>query len=188
METIAENLRGITARYGVYAVLGNHDGLYDDAEVRRQLERVGFRVLVNEIAVIEKNGSNVRLFGLQDHLHISNWDEFAARLKSIAAPTEGQGDLIVLEHSPDVVTKITGNLQISKDLRLFLAGHTHGGQINLPIFGAPLVPSNYGQKYVKGFVRDPQVDVFVTTGIGTSLLPLRFMVPPEIAVLEIQSE
>ena len=188
METIAENLRGITAKHGVYAVLGNHDGWFSDAEVRRNLESAGFKVLVNEIAVIEKNGSRLRLFGLQDHLPINNWEKFSARLKDIAAPSDGQGDLVVLEHSPDVAPKITGNLLISKDLKLFLAGHTHGGQINLPILGAPIVPSSYGQKYAKGFVRDPEVDVFVTTGIGTSLLPFRFGVPPEIAVLEIRGE
>lgn len=188
LETIAENLRGITAKYGAYAVLGNHDGLFGDAEVRKNLERVGFKVLVNEIAVVEKDGRQLRLFGLQDHLQISDWGEFAERLKKIAAATDGQGDLVVLEHSPDVAPMITGEMLISKDLKLFLAGHTHGGQINLPILGAPIVPSNHGQRYVNGFVRDAEVDVFVTTGIGTSILPFRFGVPPEIAVLEIRAE
>jgi predicted MPP superfamily phosphohydrolase len=188
MSEIAENLRGIKAKYGVYAVLGNHDVLFDPATVRRELERAGFKVLVNEIAVIEKGGQKLRLFGLEDHLMIFDWAEFSARLKNIAAPTDGQGDLVVLEHSPDVAPMITGELLISKDLKLFLAGHTHGGQIDLPVVGAPIVPSSYGQKYVKGLVRDPDVDVFITSGIGTSILPLRFGVPPEIAVLEIKSK
>ncbi|HEX8638992.1 MAG TPA: metallophosphoesterase [Pyrinomonadaceae bacterium] len=186
--TISDNLRGITAKNGVYAVLGNHDGLYSDAEVRRNLELAGFKVLINEIAVIEKGEQKLRLFGLQDHLQISNWEEFAARVRNIANPTDGQGDLVVLEHSPDVAPIVTGDLLISKDLKLFLAGHTHGGQINLPILGAPIVPSNYGQRFAKGLVRVSGVDVFVTSGVGTSLLGFRFLVPPEIAVLEIQSE
>lgn len=187
LEKISENLRGITASYGVYAVLGNHDELFDGAAVRRNLETAGFKVLVNEIAVIEKDGHKLRIFGLEDHLRINDWGEFSARLRKIAAPTDGQGDLVVLQHSPDVAPMITGELLISRDLKLFLAGHTHGGQINLPMLGAPIVPSIYGQKYVKGLVRDPEVDVFVTTGIGTSLLPFRFNVPPEIVVLEIQA-
>ena len=121
-------------------------------------------------------------------MKVTNWEEFAAKLKKIIQPTDGQGDILVLEHSPDVAPIITGERLISKDLRLFLAGHTHGGQINLPVLGAPIIPSNYGQRYTKGFVRDPDVDVFVTSGIGTSLLPFRFGVPPEIVVLEIKSE
>lgn len=188
MATVADNLSGIEAKFGVYAVTGNHDFLYDEAEVRRQLERVGIRVLVNEVSLIEKDGHKLRIFGLEDHLKIKNWDEFAAKLEKIIAPTDGQGDVLVLEHSPDVAPMIVGERLVSKDLRLFLAGHTHGGQINLPVLGAPIVPSNFGQRYAKGFVRDSEIDVFVTTGIGTSLLPFRFGVPPEIVVLEIKSE
>lgn len=188
MATIAENLRGIRAKFGAFAVIGNHDFLYDEHEVRRSLEAAGFRVLVNEVALIEKDGHKLRIFGLDDHLKVTNWEEFAAHLKKIIAQTDGQGDVLVLEHSPDVAPMITGERLISKDLRLFFSGHTHGGQINLPVLGAPIVPSNYGQRYTKGFVRDPDVDVFVTSGIGTSLLPFRFGVAPEIAVLEIKSE
>ncbi|HEX6279978.1 MAG TPA: hypothetical protein VFZ49_08175, partial [Pyrinomonadaceae bacterium] len=83
---------------------------------------------------------------------------------------------------------IHGAHYISKDLKLMIAGHTHGGQIWLPILGAPIVPSSYGQKYVAGHIRENGLDMFVTTGIGTSILPFRFMVPPEIAVLTIRSE
>lgn len=188
LEVIAENLRGITAKYGCYAVLGNHDVLFDGVAVRRNLELAGFKVLVNEIVVIEKDEQKIRLFGLDDHLNVTNWEEFSSRLKKIAAPTDGQGNLVVFEHSPDVVPMITGERLISDDLKLFLAGHTHGGQINLPILGAPIVPSNYGQKYVKGLVRDADIDIFITTGIGTSLLPFRFGVPPEIVVLTITNK
>lgn len=186
MATIADSLSGIESKLGVYAVLGNHDGWYSDNATRGELERVGIRVLVNEVAVIERNGVKLRILGLEDHLKIHSWTEFSTKIKKILAPTEGQGDVIVLEHSPDVAPVITGELLVSKDLRLFLAGHTHGGQINLPIVGPPLIPSNYGQKYAKGFVRDPDVDVFVTSGIGTSILPFRFGVPPEIAVLDVR--
>jgi predicted MPP superfamily phosphohydrolase len=83
---------------------------------------------------------------------------------------------------------ITGDLLISKDLKLMLAGHTHGGQVWLPIIGRPVVPSSYGQKYAAGHVKDNGLDMFVTTGIGESILPFRFMVPPEIAFLTITGE
>ena len=68
------------------------------------------------------------------------------------------------------------------------AGHTHGGQLWLPVFGYPAIPSSYGQKYAAGHVRDFGVDMFVTTGTGTSILPFRFLVPPEIAVITINAK
>ena len=83
---------------------------------------------------------------------------------------------------------ITGDLLISPDLKLILAAHTHGGQVWLPVLGSPVVPSSYGQKYAYGHVRDAGVDMFVTTGIGTSILPFRFLVPPEIALITLVHE
>ena len=95
--------------------------------------------------------------------------------------------MLVLEHSPDVAEIIADGVGISRDLRLMIAGHTHGGQMWLPVLGRPIVPSSYGQKFAAGHIRDRGLDIFVTTGIGTSILPFRFMVPPEIAVLTITS-
>jgi predicted MPP superfamily phosphohydrolase len=94
----------------------------------------------------------------------------------------------VLEHSPDVVPAITGKILVSNDLKLYLAGHTHGGQVWFPILGTPIVPSFHGQKYSYGHARDADLDIFVTSGIGTSILPIRFMMPPEIAVLTVNAE
>jgi predicted MPP superfamily phosphohydrolase len=68
-----------------------------------------------------------------------------------------------------------------------LAGHTHGGQVWLPIVGAPLVPSSVGQRYTRGHVTEEGVDMFVTSGVGTSILPFRFMVPPEVAIVTIRA-
>jgi uncharacterized protein len=99
--------------------------------------------------------------------------------------TTGTGDIIVLQHSPDILPVIAGEYSISPDLRLILAAHTHGGQIRFPIVGSLVVPSGFGQKYARGHIFDKGVDMFVTSGIGTSVLPLRFMIPPEIVVLTI---
>ena len=74
MNEVADNLAGLHARYGVYAVLGNHDGWYGDAEVTSELTRVGYRVLQNEIAFIEQNGVKLRLLGLKDHLKLNSCD------------------------------------------------------------------------------------------------------------------
>ncbi len=187
VETIAANLQGLRAKLGVFAVLGNHDGWHGDDEIAAALNANGIRVLDGEVAVVEKNGAKLRVLGLQDQLKIKSWEAFNENARNMLAATEGMGDILVLEHSPDVAPIINGPEPISKDLRLMIAGHTHGGQVWLPVLGRPIVPSSYGQKFAAGHVRDNGLDIFVTTGVGTSLLPFRFMVPPEIAVLTIRS-
>ncbi len=188
ISTIADNLKGLKAKYGVFAVLGNHDGYYGDEKVAAELRRVGYKVLDGDVASIEKDGQKLRILGLKDHQHIRSWQDFSDDAKKILEENESSGDVILLEHSPDILPIITGEMSISKDLKLILAGHTHGGQVWLPLIGSPVIPSSYGQKYAFGHIKENDVDMFVTTGIGTSILPFRFLVPPEIAVLTIYAE
>ena len=188
VETIAANLAGMKARLGVFAVLGNHDAWYGNAEIASALNSAGIRVLDGEVAIVERNGARLRILGLKDHQQIQSWEEFSADARRLLAPTEGSGDVIVLQHSPDVAEIITGDRTISNDLKLMLSGHTHGGQIWLPVLGRPIVPSSYGQNFAAGHVREYGLDVFVTTGIGTSILPFRFMVPPEISVITLRAK
>lgn len=186
VETIAANLAGIKATYGVFVVLGNHDGWFDDDSVASALTRVGYKVLQNEVAAIEKDGQRLRIFGMKDHLKLSGgWLRISADSKRYLSTT-GDGDLIVLQHSPDILPVVAGEYSISPELRLILASHTHGGQVWLPILGRMVVPSGFGQKYAYGHIFDKGVDMWVTSGIGTSILPIRFMVPPEIVVLTIR--
>ena len=188
LSTIGENLKGLKAKYGVYAVLGNHDGRYGNEEVAGELRRIGYNVLENEVAVIEKNDQKIRILGYADHLTLKNWQDVSDKSQKALNSAENVGDIIALEHSPDILPAITGAKSISPDLKLILAGHTHGGQVWLPIIGTPIVPSSYGQKYSFGHIRENNADMFVTTGIGTSILPFRFLVPPEIAVLTVESD
>ncbi len=185
---IADNLKGLQAKYGVYAVLGNHDAWHNDAEIAAELERVGCRVLQDELTVIERNGAKLRILGLKDQTHVKDWQTYSAKIRRILTDSEGTGDVLVLEHAPDMLQLITGGFSVSSDTKLMIAGHHHGGQVWLPIIGSPVIPSAYGQKYAYGHVKDNNVDMFVTSGIGTSLLPFRFLVPPEIAVLTINAE
>lgn len=190
METVAENLKGLRARFGVFAVLGNHDGWHNDDEIRNELTRIGYKVLENEVATIEKDNQKLRVLGIEDHEKIGSWLAFSDALKKVLDEGEqNAGDVIALEHSPDVLPIITSKeLAISKDLRLVLAGHTHGGQVWLPVLGSLVVPSSYGQKYARGLVRENDTAMFVTSGVGESILPIRFLVPPEIAVVTISAE
>ncbi len=188
IETIAQNLRGLRAKYGVYAVLGNHDGFYGDEIIKTELEKAGIDVLENEIKIIEKDGQKFRLLGLEDHLKLDSWITFDGKIKNVISKSEQTGDIIVLEHSPDIFYILQYFKTLGKDFKLMLAGHSHGGQVWLPVLGRPVVPLAYGQKYAYGHIRENNMDMFVTSGVGTSILPFRFMVPPEIAVLTIKSE
>lgn len=186
--SIADSLAGLEATYGVFAVLGNHDGWHGADRVAAEFKRVGYRILQHEVAAIEKDGARLRIFGMTDHLSLTKgWVATSKEAKALME-TSGTGEIIVLQHSPDILQVISGEYSISPDLRLMLAAHTHGGQVVFPLIGAPMVPSGYGQKYVRGHIRDNDVDMFVTSGLGTSVLPFRFGVPPEIAVLTIRPE
>src|SRR5262249_24297196 len=93
---------------------------------------------------------------------------------------------LLLSHNPDVAEEksfIRSGLRVD----LMLSGHTHGGQIWVPGFGTPIVPSRYGQKYAGGWGGGPPGPVFVSRGLGLSMLPLRRGVTPEIAVLELRT-
>lgn len=183
---IADNLAGLKARDGVFAVLGNHDFWFSDDVVRRELSRVGFRVLQNEVVEISRGDKRLRILGLKDQFHVGDWKNFSDEVRRVVSPTDGE-NMIALAHSPDMLPIVSGDLSVSNDLKLILAAHTHGGQVWLPIFGRPVVPSMYGQRYAYGHVVDRGVDMWVTSGVGTSVLPVRFMVPPEIVVMTIRS-
>ena len=174
-EIIAENLRGLRAPLGVFAVLGNHDWWYDGERVRRALEGVGIRVLENDAARIEYNNQTIWLAGLGDL-----WTS-KPNIEGTLSKTSNGHPVVVLTHNPDVFP------QIPSSVALTLAGHTHGGQVCLPFIGRPQIPSNFGQRYAAGHIIENNHHLFVTTGIGTSIYPVRFRVPPEIVILTVAS-
>ena len=89
--------------------------------------------------------------------------------------------VIALTHSPDIFPSLP------QSVPLLLAAHTHGGQVRLPLIGTPIVPSDFGPKYTAGHIFENGHHLFVTTGIGTSILPVRFRVVPEIVILTVKS-
>jgi predicted MPP superfamily phosphohydrolase len=175
-EAIAENISGLHARFGVYAVLGNHDWWFDGARMRRALEASGIKVLENEVVHIQGAGRSFWLAGLSDLW--TRPQNIVGTLQQVP-PNE---PVIALTHNPDIFP------QIPTTVSLTLAGHTHGGQVNFPFFGRPIVPSKFGQRYAAGHITENGKQLFVTTGVGTSILPVRFRVPPEIVVLTLRSE
>jgi predicted MPP superfamily phosphohydrolase len=174
-EVFAATLKDLRAPLGVYSVLGNHDWWWDGKRVRSGLEANGIKVLDDEVLKVEKQESSFWLVGLADL-----WTRPQHIQETIAKVPEGQ-PIIALTHNPDIFPRVPQRVQ------LLLAGHTHGGQVRFPLIGTVIQPSDYGQRYVRGQVFENGHYLFVTTGIGTSILPVRFGVPPEIVLLTIKS-
>jgi predicted MPP superfamily phosphohydrolase len=167
----ADALRGIQAPLGVYAVLGNHDWWYNGPRMAKALTDVGYHVLENQTVPLSLDGHPFYVAGLEDE-----WTRRPDPQKVLSQIPAG-APALVLAHNPDVFPRLPPVNGVT------LAAHTHGGQVRFPLMGAPIVPSRYRQRYVRGYVEEGNQKLFVTSGIGTSLLPLRFGVPPEIAVI-----
>jgi predicted MPP superfamily phosphohydrolase len=164
-------LAELQARRGVYAVLGNHDHWRNAGEISRALGRAKIRILTNEAVTV----GGLRLGGADDE-YTGNSD-----LKGVvAAMRSGPGAKVLLSHSPDV------GPATPKDVTLILAGHTHCGQIKLPIVGAITYVSKYGERFGCGLITEGSRRVVVTAGIGTSVLPFRLGAPSDIWLLTLE--
>jgi len=175
-EITAGVLKDLRAPLGVYAVLGNHDWWYNGNKVRRAFEQNGIPVLEDEVAEIKWRDKSFWLVGLADL-----WTRPQHIDETIAKAPPGS-TMIALTHNPDIFPRLPPSVP------LLLAAHTHGGQVNIPLLGTPIVPSSFGSKYTAGHVFEDGHHMFVTTGIGTSIIPVRFRVPPEIVILTLKSQ
>jgi predicted MPP superfamily phosphohydrolase len=166
-------LARLRAPLGVWAVLGNHDWWLDAREVRAALEQHGIRVLEDAAVRVSRGGGHFWLVGISDF-----WEgphDLGAAFERVA----DDAPVLAFTHNPDVFP------EIRQRFSLLVAGHTHGGQVYLPFIGRPIVPSHYGQRYAYGHVVEGGRHLYVSPGLGTSILPVRFRVPPEITLLEI---
>ena len=176
-EVIAAELQRLRAGAGVFAVLGNHDGWLDHDRVESALERNGVRVLEETAAKLATPAGPVWLAGISD-LRTGRHDIGAA----LAAVVDNDGLVILMTHSPDVFPLVPERVALT------LAGHTHGGQVRLPLLGRPIVPSRFGERFAAGHVIEGSRHLFVATGLGTSILPVRFRVPPTVTMLTLNFE
>ena len=168
-------LGALRAPEGRFAVLGNHDHRTNPTLVRRTLAANDFTDLTNTGVWLQRGESRLRIAGVDDIR--TGEPRLGPALEGV-----GPGDAcLLLTHNPDYVEYI-------RDPRvdLVLSGHTHGGQVVLPFYGAPITSSNFGQKYRAGLVQGPKARVYVSRGIGTISLPVRFCCPPEIVLLTLR--
>jgi uncharacterized protein len=167
-------LARLRAPLGVHAVLGSNDWWLDGRYIRRLLEEAGINVYENDAHPIEVgDGRRFWIAGLAD------LSTRAADIPATLAQVTDDAPVILLSHSPDLFP------QVPERVALTLAGHTHGGQINLPYLGRLIVPSRFGQRYAYGHIVEGGRQMFVSSGIGNSIVPARYGVPPEIVLLRI---
>ena len=125
--------------------------------------------------------SNVEVNAGGKEIYIAGVEDKATRTPEIYKALDGaKNPVILLTHSPDIFPKVP------KEVNLTLSGHVHGGQVRLPLLGAIIVPSKYGDKYSYGLIKEDNKKMIVTSGIGTSILNVRFNCIPEIVVIEFE--
>lgn len=165
----AAPLRGLRPRLGTVAVLGNHDHWRNAQAIRTEIEKVGVRILANDAI---RMGPLV-IGGIDDAFTGHARPEATIRRMRALG-----GARVVLSHSPDPFPTLPA------DAGLMLAGHTHCGQIVLPLVGPLATMSKHGRRYRCGLIREGGKALIVTAGLGTSILPIRFGAPPDMWLLE----
>ena len=168
---IARRLAALRAPLGVFAVLGNHDWKQTGDRMWRALQDAGIEVLENRAAP----AGELYVAGLAD-LRLRRPD-----LPSTLAGIPPEAPVILLAHDPDVFPFVPEHVALT------LSGHLHGGQVAIPVLRRPALPSRYGERYARGHVVEEGRHLYVSSGVGTSGVPLRLLAPPEIVVLELVS-
>jgi hypothetical protein len=173
----AAELARLKARYGVYAILGNHDWWHDPQGVRAALRQFKIPELRNDAVLLGDRGSRFWLAGVDDQLaHPLGHGNFRGEddLPGTMAKIKTDDPVLLLVHEPDIFPDVPARVALT------LAGHTHGGQIRLPYVPPVWAPSAYGARYAYGHIVESGRHMIVSGGLGTSKVPLRIGVTPEI--------
>jgi uncharacterized protein len=179
LDALVRALSSLRAPLGVFAVPGNHDhGSFkiDINHLIAPLEAVGIRFLVNTNLMLRPD---LVLAGVDD-LWLGSPDLYRALEGVLDGPA-----VILMAHNPDQLVSVPSRVDLT------LSGHTHGGQIVLPVLGALHTGSDYGQRFAQGFVRadgEKGARGFVSRGLGTTLLPVRLMCAAELVVLDLEPQ
>ncbi|MCR5661795.1 MAG: metallophosphoesterase [bacterium] len=173
-------ISSLKAKIGIFGTLGNHDHWEGASIARRKFPQAGLRLLDNDRVFIDAQGQvtdNVPAEGICLGGVGDLWED-KVDFEAACALAPRDMPRIVISHNPEAAELSTaGQCRID----VMLAGHMHGGQVALPVVGAILVPANYGNKYVSGWAQGPHFPVYVTNGIGMTVLPVRYGPRPEIS-------
>lgn len=166
----------LTAPLGKYAVSGGHDRSFNYAAVTTGLQQLGFVTLENQACPLTDTANGLWLIGLADNTKQPGLDNYPLASRQVpSAATK-----IVLVHSSDAIFSID-----SSQIALLLCGHTHGGQVRVPFFGAPIRMTKLPRCHDQGLSRFQSTWIYVTRGLGSSVR-LRFSCRPEISLITLQ--
>ncbi|NRP69856.1 3',5'-cyclic adenosine monophosphate phosphodiesterase CpdA [Ensifer psoraleae] len=187
-------LATLKAPLGVHAIMGNHDWWEDRTAQKngggetfghRALANVGIAVHSNGAIRLEKDGFGFWLAGLEDQLALLPGKKWGRRsmtglddLDGTLAQVSDTAPVILLAHEPDIFPEVPARVSLT------LSGHTHGGQVRFAGL-APAVPSRFGDRYAYGHIVEGDRNLIVSGGLGCSIAPIRFGVPPEIVVVDL---
>jgi uncharacterized protein len=178
----AAQLARLEAPLGVHAILGNHDWWFGIDGIRGALIEAGIPVMENDVVHLGRGGERFWLAGIGDqiayplgHGRFRGVDDLPGTLARVT----DDDPVILLVHEPDIFP------DVPERVTLTLAGHTHGGQLRLPLIWPALVPSKYGARFAYGHIVEQGRHMVVSGGLGTSKVPLRLGVPPEIVRIEL---
>jgi uncharacterized protein len=178
----AAELARLEAPLGKWAILGNHDWWHDLHGVRAALKGVRIPLLENDAVLLGEAGQKFWLAGIGDQLayplghgRFRGVDDLPGTL----AKADSDEPVLLLVHEPDIFPRVPARVALT------LAGHTHGGQIRLPLIWPYFVPSKYGARYAYGHIVEDNRHLIVSGGLGTSIIPARLGVPPEILHVEL---
>jgi predicted MPP superfamily phosphohydrolase len=173
IEPAAEILSRLRARYGVLAVLGNHDFRVGADAVTSALRRKHIEVLRNQHVTVQFGGSSLYVAGVDDY-------GYGADVRRAVRGIPRDSATVLLAHNPRII-----HLASRHGVSLVLSGHTHGGQVNLPLLGTVYGRSPERLRYKIGWDRLGPTQIYVSRGIGTIVLPWRLRCPAEITHLEL---
>jgi predicted MPP superfamily phosphohydrolase len=174
-------LRSLHAPLGVYAVLGNHDWSSGEIpDIRRAFWKAGIPLLDNTAVKVTRGPDHFWIAGLYDQLAPEArgiWD-----LKATLSHVKDRAPVILLAHEPDIFTFVPPSVTLT------LSGHTHGGQVYIPFVGRAglMLDSARSTKYAYGHFQEAGRQLIVSSGLGLSNIPIRFLVPPEIAIVTLR--
>jgi uncharacterized protein len=176
----AEMLTRLEAPLGLYTVLGNHDWWNHHREIRAALADAKITVMENDAVLLPHAGSRFWLCGLGDQIAHHNDDHSFTGVDDLPgtlAQVTTDDPAILLAHEPDIFVKVPPRIALT------LSGHTHGGQIHIPGLPNPFIPSGYGSRFRYGHIIENERHLIVSGGLGTSRIPVRFGVPPEVLLV-----
>jgi predicted MPP superfamily phosphohydrolase len=175
-QMIAEILEPLAHKVPAVAVLGNHDAEYGNEHVATALATSGIAVLSNQSVIVETNAGIVQVAGIEDH------STGASDVNKALAGISYEVPVIVLAHDPASFAEVPLGPLVT------ICGHTHGGQVHLPMFGALVNASVAPMAWTHGHIRDSGRHLIVSAGLGTSVLPFRLGCPPEIVEIVVEPE